>query len=241
MFLKNKIKDAVKNPHLILNILKNKILFFYKLYIVKDDTILALAKWFKDEGDKNHRLKYPLTNESIVFDLGGYKGDFAANIYDKYKCYIYVFEPIKKYYLDCVNRFGRYKKIKCFNYGLSNENVSVFISVDNEKSSLIKNNISAHAPRQKKVLIKSFSKVLSMLKVKHIDLLKINVEGSEFLILPEIISKKLINKIKHLQVQFHTFYPNSKKLRDEIRLGLSETHEEEWNYPFVWESWKIKT
>jgi hypothetical protein len=55
MLLKNKIKHAVKNPHLIPNMLKNKILFFYKLYIVKDDNILALAKWFKDEGDKNHR------------------------------------------------------------------------------------------------------------------------------------------------------------------------------------------
>jgi hypothetical protein len=110
MFLKNKIKDSVKNPHLILNILKNKILFFYKLHIVKDDTAIALAKWFKDEGDKNHRLNYPLTSESIVFDLGGYKGDFAAKIYDKFNCYVNIFEPVKEYYLYCENRFERNKK-----------------------------------------------------------------------------------------------------------------------------------
>ncbi len=76
--------------------------------------------------------------------------------------------------------------------------------------------------------------------MEYIDLLKINVEGSEFLILPDIISKKIINKIKYLQVQFHTFFPNSKKLRDEIREKLTETHEEEWNYTYVWESWKKK-
>ena len=219
-----------------------KIKNFYKLYIVKDDTVVAFAKWFKDEGDKNHRLNYPLTSESIVFDLGGYKGDFAAKIYDKFNCYVNIFEPVKEYYLYCENRFERNKKIKCFNYGLSNENGSFLISLDDNRSSLIKNNISEHylPALQEKVLIKSFSEELKILKVEHIDLLKINVEGSEFSILADIISRKLITKIKYLQVQFHTFYPNSKKLRDEIRSKLSETHEEEWNYPFVWESWKKK-
>jgi len=219
-----------------------KIKNFYKLHIVKDDTAIALAKWFKDEGDKNHRFNYPLTSESIVFDLGGYKGDFAANIYDKYNCYVHIFEPVKEYYLYCENRFKKNKKIKCFNYGLSNENGSFLISLNDDRSSLIKNNISEpYLPALKeKVLIKSFSEELKILKVEHIDLLKINVEGSEFLILADIISKKLITKIKNLQVQFHIFDPNSKKMRDEIRAKLSETHEEEWNYTFVWESWKKK-
>ena len=80
-----------------------------------------------------------------------------------------------------------------------------------------------------------------MLQIEHIDLLKINIEGSEFLILPDILSKKIIIKIKYLQIQFHSFYPKSKELRDEIRAKLSVTHEEEWNYPFVWESWKRKS
>ena len=185
-----------------------KIKNFYKLYIVKDDTVVAFAKWFKDEGEKNRRLKYPLTSESIVFDLGGYKGDFAANIYDKFNCYVNIFEPVKEYYLHCKKRFERNKKIKCFNYGLSNENGSFLISLDDNRSSLIKNNISEHNPPvlQEKVLIKSFSEELKILKVEHIDLLKINIEGSEFLILADIISKKLITKIKYLQVQFHRFY-----------------------------------
>jgi FkbM family methyltransferase len=219
-----------------------KVKKFYKIHIIKNDHAITLAKWFKDEGDKNHRLKYPLTSESIVFDLGGYKGDFAANIYDKYNCYVYIFEPVKKYYLYCENRFQKNKKIKCFNYGLSNENGSFLISLDDDRSSLIKNNISEPClpALQEKVLIKSFSEELKILEVEHIDLLKINIEGSEFILLQDIITKRLIAKIEHLQVQFHTFYPNSKKLRDEIREKLSETHEQEWNYPFVWESWKKK-
>jgi len=219
-----------------------KIKKFYKIYIAKDECTINLAKWFKDGGDKNLRFNYPLTSESIVFDLGGYKGDFAASIYDKYKCYVYIFEPIKKYHLDCVKRFQGYKKIKCFNYGLSNENGRFLINVDEDRSSLIKNSVSTSnlSAFQEEVLIKSFSEELKILKVEYIDLLKINIEGSEFLILPDIISKKIINKIKYLQVQFHTFFPNSKRLRDQIREKLTETHEEEWNYTYVWESWKKK-
>ena len=221
-----------------------KVKNFYKIHIIKNDHAITLAKWFKDEGDKNHRLNYPLTSESIVFDLGGYKGDFAAGIYDKYNCYVHIFEPVKEYYLYIVNRFQRNKKIKCFNYGLSNKNDSFLINVDGDRSSLTKlthpQSTPYHSDFQEKVLIKSFSEELKILKVEYIDLLKINIEGSEFLLLQDIISKRLIGKIKHLQVQFHTFYPNSKKLRDEIREKLSESHEQEWNYPFVWESWKKK-
>ena len=237
MSIVNKIKQAIKNPLLLIQALKSRILYFYNLYIIKDEYTVAVTKWFRDQGDINLRLNYPITSDSIVFDLGGYKGDFAADINNKYNCHVYVFEPIKKYYLDCVNRFRGNKKIKCFNYGLSNQNGSFLISEDHDKSSLIKINIFNTS---EKVLVRSFSDELSSLKLDHIDLLKINIEGSEFLILSDILSKKLISKINYLQVQFHTFFPNSKILRNEIRVKLKLTHEEEWNYPFVWESWKRK-
>ena len=237
MPIANKIKRVIQNPFLLISALTNRILYFYKLHVIKDEYTVAVTKWFRDRGDETLRLNYPITRDSIVFDLGGYKGDFAADINNKYSCHVYVFEPVKRYYLDCVNRFRGNKKIKCFNYGLSNQQGSFLISEDNDSSSLIKNNTFNTC---EKVLVKSFSEELSALKVDHIDLLKINIEGPEFLILSDILSKKLISKIKFLQVQFHTFFPNSKILRDEIRAKLKETHEEEWNYPFVWESWKRK-
>jgi hypothetical protein len=37
-------------------------------------------------------------SESIVFDLGGYHGEFAEKIYNKYQCSIYVFEPVKEHF-----------------------------------------------------------------------------------------------------------------------------------------------
>lgn len=234
-----KIKKALSNPSLIPKALINKCKHYYKLYITKDEFTVAVTKWFKDNGDSTLRLDYPLTSESIVFDLGGYEGDFAADIYHKYNCYVYVFEPVKKHYLACVKRFENNEKIKCFNYGLSNENGSFLISNEDDGSSIIKNNSNANNCEQ--VFIKCFGEEFNALQISHIDLLKINIEGPEFLILPYLIEENIIQKIEHLQVQFHTFYPNAIFMREEIRKKLSKTHTEQWNYPFVWESWTKNT
>ena len=152
MPIANKIKRVIQNPFLLISALTNRILYFYKLHVIKDEYTVAVTKWFRDRGDETLRLNYPITRDSIVFDLGGYKGDFAADINNKYSCHVYVFEPVKRYYLDCVNRFRGNKKIKCFNYGLSNQQGSFLISEDNDSSSLIKNNTFNTC---EKVLVKS--------------------------------------------------------------------------------------
>ena len=53
----------------------------------KHNTIMA-DKWFDIKGDKTLRLQYPLNEESIVFDLGGYHGQWASDIFNKYMCNI---------------------------------------------------------------------------------------------------------------------------------------------------------
>ena len=237
MNITNKIKIGFRTPSRIPRALITRILWLFRLYILRDEFTVALDRWNRETVHNNLRLNYPLTSESIVFDLGGYRGDFASDINQKYNCYVYLFEPVEKFYLDCLVRFENNKKISCFNYGLGSENGSFFINDDNDSSSLFKNN---DLDILKKVYIKSFSEELDRLNITQIDLLKINIEGSEFFVLSDLISKKIISKINYLQIQFHTFFPNAKILREEIRSSLRDTHEEVWNYPFVWECWKRK-
>jgi FkbM family methyltransferase len=80
-----------------------------------------------------------LNKNSIVFDIGGYQGDFANSIHAKFNSIIFLFEPNLDYYDKCVERFKRNKKIYCFNYGLSNKNGNFFLSNTREASSIIKN------------------------------------------------------------------------------------------------------
>ena len=40
--------------------------------------------WLQDNGDETLRLDYELTPDSMVLDLGGYRGQWASDIFDKY-------------------------------------------------------------------------------------------------------------------------------------------------------------
>ena len=40
-------------------------------------------------------------------------------------------------------------------------------------------------------------------KITEIDLLKINIEGGEYDVIPRLLDTKMINKIKYIQIQFH--------------------------------------
>ena len=53
-----------------------------------------LARWHADRGDELLRLDYPLSAQSLVFDLGGYKGQWASDIFGRFACRVLVFEPI---------------------------------------------------------------------------------------------------------------------------------------------------
>ena len=66
---------------------------------------IRVIPWFELNGDKTLRLDYSLNDESLVFDLGGYEGEWSADIFCKYGSNIYVFEPNKDFYNNIVQKF----------------------------------------------------------------------------------------------------------------------------------------
>jgi FkbM family methyltransferase len=196
-----------------------------------------INRWFSSKGDETLRLDYPLGADSFVFDLGGYLGDFTAEIAGRYDCYVFLFEPSPQFFDQCVQRFKSNPKIKCFNYGLADEEGTFRLSKEDNASSISK---AGGGVTCEEIVVKNISRVIANLDVREINLMKINIEGAEFAVLSDLISSGLISKIENIQVQFHEFFQNSWKLRDQIRLELGKTHQESWNYPFVWESWARK-
>ena len=88
--------------------------------------------------------------------------------------------------------------------------------------------------------MKSFTNFIIENSINSIDLLYMNIEGSEYRLLNDIINTGYINNVKHLQVQFHNFVDGSKKKRSEIRRELKKTHDCVFNFPFIWERWDLK-
>lgn len=210
---------------------------FLKMSPAEEKIIEEVKRWNSVEGDKTHRLDYDLNEESIVFDLGGYLGDWSAAIYCMYSPHIFVFEPIQYYHDLIEKRFKKSYKVQAFNYALLDEDAELSITLRNDATSLFKGSDLGVPVNIKQLDILKF---LNSNNLNRIDLLKLNVEGSEYAILERLVSSGWIHKIKHVQVQFHDFMDSSKERRDNIRRLISQTHEEKYNFEFVWEGWTRK-
>lgn len=202
-----------------------------------DSWTKTLNKWFRDKGDIYNKITYDLTPESVVFDIGGYEGQWASDIYSKYNCTVYVFEPVSSFFHFMKNRFKKNKKIIPINYALGKKAENKYINVFNENSSTIKD-YKQNSSKVEKIKFITFQQFYKRYKLDRIDLISINIEGGEYDLLDSIIQSKLISKIENIQVQFHRFVENHRALRNKLHRQLRKTHILTYNYPFVWESWK---
>lgn len=193
-----------------------------------------IRRWRIDNGDKTLRLNYNLNTNSIVFDIGGYKGEWANDIFSKYNCNIYIFEPIPGFANNLTKQFSNNNKINVQEFGLGEKNERKKMSLDDDKSSSCRKNTKKYT----KTKIVDIIDFIDQNNINHIDLMKINIEGDEYCLLERLIEKKYINKISNLQIQFHNFIPNYKKRMKNIQAKLKITHKPTYQYTLVWENWK---
>lgn len=232
----NQVKDLIlRDPTVLIFKIFRKIFYFYRLHVKRESFTVEVSRWFRDKGDSTHRLNYNLNRESIVFDLGGYIGDFTSNIYDKFGCKIFLFEPHPKYYEICVSRFKDNPNIAVFNFGLSNVNGNFSLTDSADLSSFL----DERKESEQEIIceVKNIMSVVTELGITKIDLIKINVEGGEYPILEYMIENDLLSFIDNYQIQFHNFVIDAIDKRNHIVQALSRTHTRTWCYEFVWENW----
>jgi FkbM family methyltransferase len=182
-------------------------------------------------------LDYDLDENSIVFDVGGFKGDFASEIIKRFGCNVYIFEPSLVLYEICMDRFRDNPKVYCFNFGLSDSDGDFMLSREGDASSILR---EGHKSNGEKIKIRCFFDVYSELCLSRIDLMKINIEGAEYPLLNHIIESEVVEEINNIQVQFHDFVDSAVARREGIVAGLSKTHDQTWCFLFVWENWRLK-
>lgn len=196
----------------------------------------SVQRWFKDDGDNTLRVNYNLDSNSVVFDAGGYIGDFTDKIFEKYHSNIYVFEPVKKFHEKIVERFKDKDKIKAFNVGLSAKTEDMLIQVEDDASSVYTQGAS-DSENIKLVDIKEF---IDEHNIQSIDLLKINTEGGEYPLLERLIEIDWVKNIDNIQVQFHNLDKKCGKRMKAIQEQLSKTHKLTYQYEWCWENWQKK-
>lgn len=96
----------------------------------------ALLQWHQANGDATLRLTYPLVPDSVVYDIGGYKGQWSSDIYSKYRCKIFIFEPMPSFYDNIKTRFKSNSDITVFPFGLASKTSEALLTVAGDASSL---------------------------------------------------------------------------------------------------------
>ena len=128
-------------------------------------------------------MKFELKENPIIFDLGGYLGDWTQISKEYYNnSTVYVFEPVKKNYDIIVNRFINDSSVKVFNFGLSDKNDIVKISLTGDSSSMHISDDSNYED----VEIRDIREFLFENNIFSVDLIKINIEGEEYNLLEHI-------------------------------------------------------
>lgn len=194
-----------------------------------------VRKWWADGGDDELRFNYDLNEKSIVFDLGGYKGQWASDLFSRYKCRIFVFEPVNSFYERIKNRFEKNNCIEAFQYGLGATTRKEKIHLSADGSSVF-----IKSKTYEEITINDVKDWIEERSIKQIDLMKINIEGGEYELLNRLIEANLIERIKNIQVQFHPITNNSFTEMKQIQKELSKTHKTTYQYEFVWENWTLK-
>lgn len=223
----NIYKIINKNP------IKNIILALANPFLSEHDKLVLY--WKRANFDKTIRLNYPLNRESIVFDLGGYEGQWTSDIFSKYCCKIFVFEPINKFADNIKERFKFNEKIFVYPFGLASktQHVNFYLSDDGTTE-------FGKIGEIEKVKLVDFNNFVNRNKIKKIFLMKLNIEGGEYDLLEYIIEIGWVKNIDHLQIQFHDFVPSAEKRMIAIQKELSKTHRPTYKYKFLWESWSKK-
>jgi FkbM family methyltransferase len=181
-------------------------------------------------------LKFSLKENPVIFDVGGYEGGWASIILERYKnCTLYIFEPVKEFYLSIQEKFANNSNVKVMNFGLSNFSGKAKFFIDGDGSSLFK-----QSTNEVEVDIVDIVSFIKDNKISSIDLMKLNIEGAEYDLLDYLLSKPEMLAVENLTVQFHTTVDNCVERRKRIQEHLGLYYNQIYNFEFIFEGWVKK-
>jgi FkbM family methyltransferase len=191
--------------------------------------------WVAARGDRSLRVEYDLDVGSIVWDVGGYEGDWASDVFSRYRCRIAIFEPIPEFATRIRARFAQNTEITVLGFGLGGRTRRETIAIEQDASSIFK-----PGERLEEIEIVDVADQLRQSGAGGIDVMKINIEGGEYELLERLVESGTIAQVRHLQVQFHDFVPNAESRMNALHSALSRTHRATFSFPWVWEGWSRK-
>jgi FkbM family methyltransferase len=195
-------------------------------------------KAFRRDGAQSRLERYDgLPDGLTVMDFGGYIGEWADRVLTQYPgASVHMFEPHPKFAQGLLEKYASDPRVHLHDVALGSENGMLPLSDAADGSSAVAAHERSFEART--IAVRDF---FAKWDLPRIDLVKINIEGGEYDLLPALLDSRDIARVGRLQVQFHLFDEDLIAVRDGIRTRLEATHDCVWCYPFVWEEWRLKT
>lgn len=167
------------------------------------------------------RYEYDLQPDDVVIDLGAYRGEWANEIRARYGCMPIAVEPT-----DSIDGYGGeiVKQAAWLHDGELPFGGAYYYT-------------SQYEPRTTMYPCFDIKRLLD--RFDNIALLKMNVEGAEYVLMDHIMTHGYYNRIRNLQVQFHIIEQEPYAAWYSGIVGrLRVTHSTTFYYPFCWENWQ---
>ncbi len=175
-----------------------------------------------------------IDSNDLIIDIGGYKGEWTANMLIKYGCKSVIYEPIPNFANICKEKFRFNKNVAVINAAVGGSTRKTYFSfADNGTSEFVNNTVD-----KIEADVIDIAEILEMNKLE-IGCIKMNIEGGEYELLERLIESNKISKIKALLIQFHRQPENFESRYNEIQSKLKLTHRQKFSHYMVWELWEI--
>lgn len=143
--------------------------------------------------DRIYEKFYQVSEGDVVVDFGASIGPFTHSVLNKNPKHVYAVEPSDEMFQVLQNNMKNYKNVTCINYAIDNN------GLDNYENDFIFNfnnkiNIS------KSITFKTF---LNKFNIEEINLLKMDIEGSEYSLFNNDCINILKSNVKFLVGEFH--------------------------------------
>lgn len=205
------------------------------------NNLTGIEKWRAADGDNTYALDWPLNEDSHVWEIGGFEGRWAQQIWDKFHCNITIFEP--QYWLSAPGgklhqRFAGIDKIVIKPYGLMEPPLKewethIIGGYETDGAGLY-----SKQPPFKGVSFRSIHSELGEFP-SSIDLALMNIEGMEYELIPFLVSSGLISNFEYFWCQFHPGNSLPFDMRGvEIYALLDRTHDLLWDFYPTAVAWK---
>ena len=202
-----------------------------KLGIIFNLNVVGRAQraWWAAGGDDAFRYNTRLKPGDIVFDLGGYEGEFCARMMqDEVQFHIFEINPVMVELLN--KKFQSSHNVSVHPFGLGHKNISGRPVGSGAGASFTSDESNS-------IIIKDFMEFLSEIGVDKITLLKINIEGAEYDLVEYLDRSRALHNIKELQIQPHDFEEDCFDRLLRMHRTLSKTHRLVSGHTFVWDFW----